>query len=52
MIPFLRFITTPIFALSFLWHMVVAFAWHDGKITAISKVYEWQDEDEEDEEDK
>lgn len=50
MIWFLRMSTTPVFVLSFVFNLFFVFPWHDGKTVALSKVYEWQGEDFEDEE--
>lgn len=45
MIKALRFLTTPVFAISYLWHILVAFPWSDGKIIAYGNVMDWQSND-------
>jgi succinate dehydrogenase hydrophobic anchor subunit len=52
MIKFLQMITTPIFVLSVLFYLLVAFAWNDGKVHALHMVFKWQGEMEEEEGDE
>jgi hypothetical protein len=49
MIKFLRMLTTPIFVLSVLFYLLIAFAWNDGKNHALHMVFKWQSDMEEEE---
>ncbi len=47
MIKVMQFVTLPIFILSVLFYLLVAFAWNDGKVTAFEMVMGWQGKEEE-----
>lgn len=50
MIKIMQLITFPVFVLSVLFYLLVAFAWNDGKVTASQMVMGWQEKEEEEDE--